>query len=206
LFLVINISNIALKKIHPLILSTISLLIGYIFYLVHNEYIPDIIANTATGLCFFCLGFWLQGKEKNRWLIIGASVGYILSIFLFHSPFVDMRENLCIADKSGFDYLLWFPSSLCGIIVLNSFCSWVVKLYRFPIMQYLGKNAMSFLVTHYIIFYIAGYILFYKFDILNGRKLWYITLMIGAVIVPVVAMCIKHLSRSINKNIIWRKE
>lgn len=165
MFCVINIGNILFNKIHPLLISFLGIAIGYFINLSLNENIPDLVANTATGLCFFCMGYWMQGKERNMWIILASIVGYILAIFLYHSPFVDIRINQCLVDRSGYDYLIWFPACFCGIIVLNYVCYWSMKIYSFPILRFIGMNAMAFYVLHKIPLYITVNMLKYNFHI-----------------------------------------
>lgn len=186
LYCVINISNVVLKYLHPLILSFIGILIGYGISLIHNDYIPDILANTAMGMCFFCFGYWLKNKERNKWFVAVAVTGYLLATLLLHSPFVDMRINQCWIDRTGFDYMLWIPASICGIIVLNAFCKLAVKVYRFPVLQHIGKHAMTYFVVHYTVFYAVGYILSKVINVEDGRLLWWITLSVGAVIIMLI--------------------
>ena len=179
LFIVINIGNILMNMIHPLIISLIGIALGYAIYLLHNEYIPDIIANSATGLCFFSLGYWMQGKENNKYTIVVALVGFLISVILLHSPFVDMRTNTCLGDRAGWNYLFWFPASWSGIIVLNNVCSKLSNFFHFKVIRFIGRNAMSFYVTHYIILYAIGYILNYCFHVTNGNILWLKTFIYG---------------------------
>lgn len=153
--MVINIGNILLKKLNPLSIALLGTIIGYLINLTHNESIPDIIANTATGLCFFSLGYWMQGKEKNLWIIIGAFMGYMVSVLMLHSPFVDIRINQCLVDRTGYDYLLWFPACFCGILVLNKISEWAVHIYSFHFLRFIGRNAMIFYVVHAIPLYIT---------------------------------------------------
>lgn len=186
LYCVINISNVALKYIQPLILSFVGILIGYGISLTHIEYIPDILANTALGICFFCVGYWMKNKEANKWIVFVSVIGYLIATLLLHSPFVDMRINQCWIDRTGFDYVLWIPASICGIVILNAFCRLAVKVYRFPVLQHIGRNAMTYFVVHYIVFYAVGYILSIAFNVIDGRLLWWLTLSVGAVIILLI--------------------
>lgn len=190
LFCVINIANIALKKFHPIILSLIGMCLGYGVSLLQNEYIPDIIANTATGLTFFCLGYYEHGKEDNYLSIMLYFIGFVIVVALLHSPFVDMRINQCLIDRTGFDYLLWFPACYCGIKVLNNVCKWLTRIFSFPILRFVGRNAMMFYVTHYIMFYILGYVICKGIGIIDGDRLWWLTFICGLVILAVMGVCL----------------
>lgn len=192
LFLVINIGNILLNRIHPLLISLIGLIIGLVLYIGHNDYIPDIIANTATGLCFFSIGYWMRNKERNKLLIYTAFVGFIIAIVLFHSPFVDMRTNTCWVDRSGLDYLLWFPACFCGIMVLNRTCLFMHKWYSFPILQFVGRNAMMFYVTHYIVLYTTGYVLHNMARVNDCHIMWILTFGIGLIIMIIFGIYLRQ--------------
>lgn len=160
--------------------------IGFLLYVIGDELIPDIFANTATGLCFFCLGYMMQGKEINKTIVGIAFVGYLISIFLLHSPFVDMRIN---TSGNWLTYLLWFPASLSGIIVLNTICRLIIKIYNFPILRYAGKNAMAFLVSHYIVFYVVGLVLYHTLSIYNLELLKIgVIVLAGGIVTLMVAL------------------
>ena len=189
LFCVINIANLALKKIHPIVLSLVCMCFGYGIYLMQNEYIPDIIANTATGLCFFSIGYYDHGKEDCFKSIILYFIAFVIVVCLLNSPFVDMRINQCLIDRTGFDYLLWFPACYIGIKVLNNVCNWLTRIFSFPILSFVGRNAMMFYVIHYIIFYILGYVLSRGFCITNGYRLWWLTFICGLVMLTMLGGC-----------------
>lgn len=153
LYCVINIANVFMKYIHPLIIAVLGLLLGYGLFLLGNEYIPDLLANTAVGLSFFSIGYYMNSMENKVRVFIVAIVGYICAIGLLHSPYVDMRVNICYADRSGYDYFLWYMSSICGIIILNALCKYLKRIYCFPLLRFIGRNAMLFFVSHYVIIY-----------------------------------------------------
>ena len=199
LFCVINIANIALKKVHPLVISMLGICMGYGLFLINYDYMPDIIANTATGLCFFSLGYWMQGKENNKWIVLISLVGYMIALLFMHSPFVDMRVNECWFNRAYLNYLLWFPFSYFGIIVLNNTCMFLQRYYSFPIINFVGKYAMKFYVTHYVVIYIIGHILYFVFHITDGRLLWWHTLWIGGIVMAIMGVGLLIKSKCVEK-------
>ena len=188
----INLASVLLRRVHPLVLAVICLLVAFSLHLIHNEKIPDILANTFSGLCFFSLGFWIKDREKTKVVFWVALAGYLCALLL-GSPFVDIRLNECKTDVTSFDYLIWFPASLCGIIVFNALCRWITSVRKCRSLTYIGRNAMTILVSHYLPLYIAGNLLFFFFHSGNDDHLWWWALLIDLILVPITYLIIKIL-------------
>ena len=100
----------------------------------------------------------MKKYEQNPWVIIA-------SIFLFTFVLVYTKIPLVydISDSiEWYWYLLWFPASVAGCIVFNNVCRWIdmfgKKIFKnascdipFPILKWIGVNAMTFYVAHGII-------------------------------------------------------
>ena len=192
LCLTINLANVILRRVHPLVLAIFCLIAAFSLHLIHNEKIPDILANTFNGLCFFSLGFWIKERERMKVVVFVAIAGFVGALLL-GSPFVDIRLNECLTTTTRFDYLIWFPASLCGIIVFNAVCRWVTSIRKCRILTYLGRNAMTILVSHYLPLYIAGNLLFFFFHSDNDHYLWWWALLIDLILVPITYFIIKVL-------------
>lgn len=106
------------------ILVMFGVLIAYGAYVYNNSLLPLWIANGAAGLSFFVLGYWLHNYERHMWLLILCIFCYICSCVLGWNS-VCMHTNVLLEGN----YLLWFPSALCGIICFNATCRIVCDAY-----------------------------------------------------------------------------
>lgn len=148
LFFVKVVFNILkLKNCNIFIVAFISLLSAYTVYRL-KLHIPLYVGNILLGLFFYSIGYIYNYYNlriiKWNWLVIIV----FISIFLLYPSNVDFRINM--ANKGS--YLLWCLYSICGCILsVNLFT------YRIKLIEYIGKNSMSFYVWHWPIILIVKY-------------------------------------------------
>lgn len=160
--------------------------IGYIisFFLYHYNHrlLPYWVANSASGLSFFALGYMMRDRE-NKWLvIIPCSLVYVLgSIMGF--PIVEMFHNVLITSN----YFLWIPISFCCIVTFNFLCK-LINCTQFKLIEWIGRNAMVLYVTHYIVLFGVSTIFeYYDVQISSGWLLC-IMLFVCALILPLFSL------------------
>ena len=133
-------------------IATLYALFAFWVHKYNNSNLPLWVANGATGLVFFTLGYWLHDHENQKWFVIPCVIGYACNCILGWNS-VCMHTNELL---DGY-YLLWFPSALCGIIYFNAvcryLCEWIGKITpphysRVRTLEAIGKNAMPIYVTH----------------------------------------------------------
>lgn len=106
---------------------------------------PYYLATISSGLFFYAMGDICRNiKIQNTALCALLCIMWI-GITFFMPTLVDMRANFSIMGC----YYLWYPTSLIGILAINSFFSkWS---FSFPILQYLGQNSMGYYCVHLMI-------------------------------------------------------
>ena len=104
---------------------------------------PLYMANICSGMAFYSIGHFIKDYQYNNRLVWMSLFGYILAI-LYGWNYIDMRTN--IAQRGN--YLLWIPTALAGIILVNTI---VKRIGENAFLSYIGKNAISFYVMHWII-------------------------------------------------------
>lgn len=114
----------------------------------NNDLLPYWIGNGIAGLCYFSLGYALKDRESNSCVIV-LSVLVTVSFGVFGFPMVNMFYNKLF---SGNFYLLWIPVSLCCIITFNALCKLLNEFVRVKIIENIGRNALTILVTHCLIY------------------------------------------------------
>lgn len=128
-----------------------SLALSLLFECIHIPLMPSWITKTAWGLFFFTCGYWLRDNEKKWWLIALAIIVYTISlIFPIHAVYGGVTPKWC--------QLAWYPSCALACVLFNNACRWLTELteklgtWVFPILRYVGRNAMNFYAPHYMIF------------------------------------------------------
>lgn len=142
LFLVLNISNIALRKLHPLVIAGVSGAAAWLLSEYGNTYIPDWVANTCSGLFFYCVGYLLREWQYNK--VIVAAVAAVFILFaIIGLPTIDFQANRLNHGNYG----IFLLCSLCGIIVLNNLCKLFKSVNR-GVFSAIGRDAMNYYIIH----------------------------------------------------------
>ena len=72
-------------------------------------------------------------------------------LLLKHDPCVEIRYVASIENISVFDFLHGAIVALCGCVLVNAMFCFLQLLLKFPILQFIGRNAMDFYLVHWII-------------------------------------------------------
>ena len=131
-------------KIVAIVLAGYAL--AYCCYLWNHPLLPYWIANGASGIAFFTIGYAFRDYECKWWVIIPCAIVYIVCC-IFGSPLVDMMYNKWL----GGCYMLWLPTAFCGIVTFNALCTWITTHVRLRSIELAGQNAMTIYVTHILI-------------------------------------------------------
>ena len=157
--------------------------IAYICYLFPHRLLPYWVANTASGLCFFALGYWLSRYETKWWLLAPCIIAYLVCCFAGF-PMVDMIFNKLFAGQ----YELWIPTAFCGIVTFNAFCRGIAYLWKGhkSLLQLAGQNAMIIYVTHIFIRDVLQFVAMNYNIVFMQQYFIYITIAAYAVLIPAI--------------------
>ena len=147
LYLIVLIAPFFIKRYHPLLISIIGVAIAFLCYLADKSWFPCIIPNVAGGLAFYALGYFSRDKENQWWMIVTAIVIYAACCIIGY-PGIYFHHNTA---SDTMTYLLYYPASFAGIVLLNNLCKWVNPLIKYSVFRWIGKNSMNLYVTHWII-------------------------------------------------------
>lgn len=160
LFVIFIAYNLLLKKINAYVLSIV--LFGVL--LINHFYNPFPIysvTHTVSGCLFFALGLALKELQYKKQFFIVAFLAVLLAI-----PF-NSFVGMCFDLLEFGNYVLWFPFSLCAIIVINNAIKYVPQeMFISKFFVWVGQNSMLLLVTHWLIL-IALKIVFLNFDLIH---------------------------------------
>ncbi len=141
---------------------------AYLAFRFNHRLLPYWVANGASGLVFFALGYGLRDYENKWWLIIPCLVVYIVCGFTGF-PMVDMMFNKLLAGN----YLLWIPVALCGIVTFNTICRFTCKYIPIRPLEIVGLNAMTIYVTHILILLTIQFVItYFEITTLYPYMLW----------------------------------
>ena len=145
-------------------------IISYLAYLYNHPLQPLWIANDASGLAFFALGYGLS-KYESKWWLISPCVAFYVLCCIFGFPMVDMMFNKLLTGS----FLLWIPMAFCGIVTFNSLCRLVYRYIHIKPMEVVGQNAMPIYVTHILIALTCTFVLeYYNLEHFMPYTLWII--------------------------------
>ena len=101
-----------------------------------------LVGNICCGMVMYCLGYLLKDIKYTKYVVITSAIVYL--IHLFFPIYIDFR----IIDSDNLALAILF--SLSGIILYD----FIFKRHlnkRIPVLTYIGRNSMTYYVTHYVI-------------------------------------------------------
>lgn len=147
-------------KINRILIVIIGMVLSALFEQIGFKY-PATLTSSLIGISFYQLGYLLKEVQFNKkFVVVVGAIGIILMIVC--PSLVDVCSNQLYFGN----YFVWYVYSIAAILLINNLFK-SIKFYSFPILRYVGKNAISFLVTHWIVrnllldlFKVRGYEMF----------------------------------------------
>ena len=195
LFLVRCFSDFILPKVHPLAVALLSICFAYFHFRCATPKTPWILGNFFSGLCFYSLGFFMKKHENKRWITILSFLMYIgYFLIVAFTPFkfsaLYFQHNTTLVGES---YLILFPLYFFGIIAIKVTFRWLSKYYSFPIMSYVGRNAMNFFVTHWMVLVVVQFVTDKYFGILGTQRCFYLLVAACVFTLPLISKFINSI-------------
>ena len=189
LFFVRQLANWLLKqKLPPPILSLFFCALAFLLYAIGWYQYSWWLGNILSGTCFFILGNWLRSIETKRWVFFLALFTYFVILlasiegWIEDFPYMYMHAN----KMNNGNYLLFYPMSLAGIIVINNIFKLLCKYIRFRVFDYVGYNSMQYYVTHWIFLIIVLFVAKYVFNVNDSFEQFIILLGACMTLLPIV--------------------
>ena len=163
--------------------------VAYACYQWSHPLLPYWVANGASGLVFFTLGYALRDYENKWWLIVPSIVVYLICCFVGF-PIVDMMFNKLLAGN----YLLWIPVAFCGIVTFNTLCKGISRYIRIKPLELAGQKAMTIYVTHILIVLTCTFVVeYFELASFYPYVLW-IILCAYAIFIPALCYVLPKIS------------
>ena len=188
LFVVRIVYNVLKEKIGTLPLAVLCFMISFMLYHSTIDY-PYYLASIPAGTMYYILGHKLR-ETQYKWLlfIISAAIYTLCAVFGWN--LIDMHWNVCVSGH----YLLWIPTSLAGIILINNIFRCLPNI---NLLEWIGRHSMVIFVTHTLILEVAiG--LFRGF--IGIREYGILTIILITSEILVLPLLITILS---NKHLVW---
>jgi len=137
------------KKL-PWLWAIVSIVLGYGLYLLDLPFVPTYIESAFGGLFFFCMGNWLKDWQYKWWMTVVCLVVVVCVLCFGICGFV-VRDNGIGYGVGYGNYFVGALVSLAGCIAVNGIFKWLHPYLKFYGLQYVGRNAMTIYVTHWIV-------------------------------------------------------
>lgn len=194
LFIVRQLSNVLIDKqlLPPPILAIICFIIATALYALGWYNHSWWLGNVFSGMCFFLLGYWLKEKENNKFLFIISTLFFGLVVLAYcldlinDFPYLYMHANKMYKGN----YLLFYPTALAGIIMTNNLFRILCKKVRFRVLEYIGKNSMTFYTTHWILFIVVSFVAKFIFKVEEPLILFIVLIGSAIVFLPLINLLI----------------
>lgn len=195
LFLVRCASDYILPKVHPLIVAMLSIGFAYLHFRLATPKTPFILGNFFSGMCFYSLGYYMKKHEDKNWMMALSFVVYVGYFILV--AFTSLKISFPVYQSNtifhGENYLIIYPLGFFGIIATKAAFRWLSKHYSFPVLSYIGRNAMNFYVTHWIVLVVVKFVAEKHFGILGTKLCFYLFVAVCALTLPLISKLINSI-------------
>ena len=196
LFFVRLAADYVLPKVHPLVVALVCMLIAAAHYCLADSHTPWYFGNFFSGLCFFSLGNYFRKHEQNKYVVIAAIVVFASFVVLYLTGIMEYSYFYFHKNTiSKGNYLLFYPIALSGIIVTNNFFRKAYDYWKFPLFSYIGRNAMTFYVTHWIVLVVARFVFPQQLHIQSAKCLFLLYALSCAVCLPIINVIINSIKK-----------
>ena len=176
-------NELFVRKTKPILILLLSLLIPIVLFYCGDNNLFIYLANVPLGMAAYTCGYMIKEKQFEKSFFFPALMIY-LGVMLLQPSHLVFRSNTL---NSGGHYLLAIAFSLSACVVFNNVfkkrpnCSW---------LQFIGKNSMTYYVTHWIILNICSLVMINGF---HCQNLWvFVVMAMSCLIIPTLIIKLKN--------------
>lgn len=175
-------NELFVRKTKPILILLLSSLIPIVLFYCGDNNLPIYFANVPLGMAAYTCGYMIKEKQFEKIFFFPALMIY-LGVMLLQPSHLVFRSNTL---NSGGHYLLAIVFSLSACVVFNNIFK---KLPNCNFLQFIGKNSMTYYVTHWIILNICSLVMINGF---HCQNLWvFIVMAMSCLIIPTLIIKIK---------------
>lgn len=202
LFIVKALANEAmLRHVSFWITGALGLIVGFALHF-KGGLEPLWIANSAIGLAFFILGYWLHSpavadhrvrRWLRGWMFYLPALTLFMAQLLFLPGSVTMRSNGYSGVHIGYgvEYLIWFVASTLGCLLINKAATW--KPLRYTGLHRVGRDSMGYLAVHQLVINLALLLVAMLIPGSDGQTALLGCVALGVIMLPPLNMLWKRL-------------
>lgn len=176
-------NELFVRKTKPILILLLSLLIPIVLFYCGDNNLFIYLANVPLGMAAYTCGYMIKEKQFEKSFFFPALMIY-LGVMLLQPSHLVFRSNTL---NSGGHYLLAIAFSLSACVVFNNVfkklpnCSW---------LQFIGKNSMTYYVTHWIILNICSLVMINGF---HCQNIWvFVVMAMSCLIIPTLIIKLKN--------------
>ena len=179
------------RKLNIFTCAVIGLFGAILLAIINYDFVPVYIGSGIMGVFYFAMGKILHKYESN-WKVL-ISIICILSILFFinQAPHTDIRHVAQFSGSFG-ELLHGIAMALCCCFIINAIFNFFQPLLKFPFLQFVGRHATDFYVTHWIVLLIISRLLMGDIFHVEDEKLQFIITGIGCLLVIPAYIIIKN--------------
>lgn len=199
IFFIRTLSEYVLLKVHPLLIALVSFALAYLHFSCSTSYTPWYLGSFFSGFCFFSLGCFFRNCEHDKWIVTVAALVYFTSVITFLMGMFELPDLYFHKNSLNHgSYLLFYPVALSGIIVTNNLFRKAYDYWKFPVLSYIGRNAMNFYVTHWIVLVVAQFVFTQLLHVQSTKYLFLLYVASCVVLLPIINKIINLLKNRKN--------
>ena len=172
------------RKIYPIVIFLFGLLITTFLFYSGINYLPIYLSNVSLGIAVYSCGYMLKERQFEKSYLFPALLAYLGIMFLkpSHLVFRDMTLN------DGGNYLCAILYSLSACVVFDNIFR---SIPACNVLQFIGKNSMTYYVTHWIILSICFLVMVNGFNC-HGFPV-FIVMMASCLVIPTIIVKLKKM-------------
>lgn len=166
----------------------------YLNYISTSVFIPYYLGNVSYGMVFYAAGYALRSLNITLTGLICLGVGIAACSYLCPSV-INARVN----DVIKGEYIVTLPYNLAGILFINNIVKFIpAKFLRYTAMHNVGRDSMSYYVSHWIIILLCDLVCVNVFNIPPGWHYFWIMVAACGLTLPLINVTLnRHLGRYI---------
>lgn len=137
-----------------------------------------------SGLFFYMTGYYYRKFPVNNMYLVVISSLVFISIYGLVECNVEMRYNTCSNA-----YFLWHFKCLAGIILIISIFK---KFYFFSMLQYIGRNSITFYICHWFVLLLTKHTLLIFYPNYTANQFIIIALASCIVLLPFIDVFLRY--------------
>lgn len=169
-------------KFKPILLFCVGCAISAIFYYMNCKGLPIYFVNIPLGIGIYSLGYVMRERQFNKVVLFVSFILYFGIMIICPSHLIFGANSL----NNGGSYGLAIVYSVTGCIFFNNLFR---KIPNSTVLQFVGKNSMTYYVVHWIVINICWLFLIIVYPV--SGVIVFIVMLMSCFIIPTIIIKFK---------------